>query len=216
MRTLTALLLATTLTMGCATVHRKATYSATGAADLNADLKLLEEYKASRDEPLPKEAEQIPIFIDTMPEGITLKDNVVSVEEGYAHRILGKFTLEPHGGIFPPYKTSWRKPYCYPQNVLFLATLFIWGLVPTYYPCYATEALRKEEILDAAKHLAYEAGGDMVLASYGPMSSQTHATTLVGFIVKSDPRFQTARGPSDDDEEVQGGLGIMGVGETEE
>lgn len=210
MRTLTALLLmAAMMTMGCATLHRKATYSATGAADLSADLKILEEYKASRDNPLPKEAENIPVFIDTMPEGITLKDNVVSVEEGYEHRILGKFKLDADMAIFPPYRSSWRKPYCYPQNVLVIATLFIWGLVPTYYPCYATQALSKADILETAKHLAYEAGGDMVLASYGPMSSQTHASSLDGFIVKADPRLQSGGVSGPTKEEESGGLGIM-------
>src|SRR5688572_26876616 len=198
---LSLLLLCTVVFLGCGAVHRKATFSSTGAADPAADTKIRDEFKAAREQPLSAEAQAVTVLIDTVPEGVSLEGGVLGIEEGYEHRILGKFTLTGDSGLFPAYKTSWRKPYCYPQSVLVVATLFLWAMVPTFYPCFTTEMITKAEMVDALKLLAYEAGGDLVIATY-LTEDQDRATHAVGFVLQADPR-------------VLGDLGVGG-GELDE
>jgi len=199
---ITLLLLSTLVFLGCGAVHRRATFSSTGAADPTADTKIRDEFKANRANPLPAEAQSVTVLIDTVPEGVSLDDGVMGIEEGYEHRILGKFTLAADSGFFPAYKTSWRKPYCYPQSVLVVGTLFLWAMMPTYYPCFPTEMISKAEMVDALKLLAYEAGGDLVIATYVG-HNQDYANQAVGFVLQADPR-------------VLGGLGVSGGGDDEE
>jgi len=192
------LLLCAVLLLGCGAVHRKATFSSTGAADPAGDTKIRDNFKAARQQPLGAEAQAVTVLIDTVPEGVSLDGGVLGIEEGYEHRILGKFAITGDAGIFPAYKTAWRKPYCHPQSVLVVGTLFIWALVPTFYPCFTTEMISKAEMVDALKLLAYEAGGDLVIATY-LSQDQDNATQAVGFVLQADPR-------------VLGGLGISGGG----
>jgi hypothetical protein len=191
-----AMLVGTTVLLGCGAVHRKATFSSTGAADPAADNKIRDDFKTARATPLPAEAQAVTVLIDTVPEGVSLEGGVLGVEEGYEHVILGKFALTGDAGIFPAYKTSWRKPYCYPQSVLVVGTLFLWALVPTFYPCFTTENVSKAEMVDALKLLAYEAGGNMVIATY-VTHDQDRAAQAVGFVLQADAR-------------VLGGLGVSG------
>jgi hypothetical protein len=193
------LLVGTTGILGCGAVHRKATFSSTGAADPAADTKIRDDFKTARTAPLPAEAQAVTVLIDTVPEGVSLEGGVLGVEEGYEHVILGKFALTGDAGIFPAYKTSWRKPYCYPQSVLVIGTLFLWALVPTYYPCFTTENVSKAEMVDALKLLAYEAGGNLVIATY-VTHDQDRAAQAVGFVLQGDAR-------------VLGGLGVSGGGD---
>ena len=199
---LSLILLCTVVFLGCGAVHRKATFSSTGAANPAADSKIRDDLKASRDKPLPAEAQSITVFIDTVPEGVSLDGGVLGIEEGYEHQILGKFGITGDNGIFPAYKTSWRKPYCYPQSVLVIGTLFLWAMVPTFYPCFTADKVSKAEMVDALKLLAYEAGGDLVIATY-LMDTQDAASSAVGFVLKADPR-------------VLGGLGVTGGGDEDE
>lgn len=190
------LLLCTVVFLGCGAVHRKAAFSSTGAANPAADSKIRDGFKANRAKPLPPEAQAVTVLIDTVPEGVSLDDGVLGIEEGYEHQILGKFALTGDSGIFPAYKTSWRKPYCYPQSVLVIGTLFLWAMVPTYYPCFPSEMISKAEMVDALKLLAYEAGGDLVIATY-VADNEDMANHAVGFVLQADPR-------------VLGGLGVPG------
>ena len=206
MRSLTALLLTATLvaltllSTGCAPLHRTVEYTATGAADPRGDTKIKENFEAGRESPLPADAENVTVMIDTVPEGITLENGVLGVEDGYQHRIVGKFKVGPDAGFFPAYKQGWRKGACYWQQPLVIATLFIWAIVPTYYPCYTTPALPKAEVVDALKRVAFEAGGDMVVATY-LQESQDQASSAVGFIIQTDPRMLAGDGSEDDAEE---------------
>jgi|GEM_PF-1565542 len=195
------LLLSTVISLGCGAVHRKATFSSTGAADPTSDTKIRDEFRANREAPLSAEAQAVTVLIDTVPEGVSLDGGVLGIEEGYEHRILGKFALSGDTGIFPAYKSSWRKPYCYPQSVLVIGTLFMWALVPTFYPCFTTDSVSKAEMVDALKLLAYEAGGDLVIATYLTQDQDT-AAQAVGFVLQADPR-------------VLGGLGVSGGAEEE-
>ncbi len=142
------------------------------------------------------------MLIDTVPEGVSLDGGVLGIEEGYEHRILGKFALTGDSGIFPAYRNSWRKPYCYPQCVLVIGTLFLWAIVPTFYPCFTTEMVGKAEMVDALKLLAYEAGGDLVIATY-LTQDQDRAAQAVGFVLQADPRVLGGFGVSGRDDEAR-------------
>jgi hypothetical protein len=181
-----------TVLSGCAPLHRTVEYTATGAADPRGDAEIKANFVAERENPLPAEAEAVTVLIDTVPEGISLEDGVLGVEDGYQHQIVGKFKVGPDAGFFPAYKEGWRKGVCYWQQPLVVATLFIWMLVPTYYPCYVTHALPKIEMVDALKRVAYEAGGDMVVATY-LQENQDKAMTAVGFIIQADPRMMAGK-----------------------
>lgn len=212
---------------GCAPLHRTVEYTATGAADPRGDAKVKEDFEAERANPLPPEAESATILIDTVPEGVSLENGVLGIEDGYRHQIIGKFKMGPDMGIFPAYTEGWRKGVCYWQQPLVLVTLFIWVLVPTYYPCYVTGAVDKADMVDALKRVAYEAGGDLVIATYVG-ENQDRATSAVGFILRADPRLagegnligneledDEAEGDDEDDatDEAapEGGLGLSGT-----
>jgi hypothetical protein len=193
------------LNWGCAPVYRTVQYTSAGAADPAGDAELKESFDAERAEPLPADAESITVLIDTVPEGVALENGVLAIEDGYQHEILGKFALTPDGKLFfPAYKQGWRKGVCYWQQPLVIGTLFIWGMIPTYYPCYVTGAISKAEMVDALKRVAYAAGGDLVIATY-VFSNQDKTTAAEGFVLRADPRMVAG----------EGGLGLSGEEESE-
>ncbi|NLE85400.1 MAG: hypothetical protein GX607_03270 [Myxococcales bacterium] len=198
---LSPLIVASTIAaVGCGTLHRGAKFTSVGAADPRADAQVKDRFNEARGEPLSADAERVVVLIDTVPDGISLKDGVLRVEEGYEHQVIGKFELTPEHGFFPPYREGWRKGFCHPQQVLIIGTLFMWAIVPTYYPCWPKTGVPKADMVDYFKMIGHAAGGDMVIASYNAEDQDT-AAEGVGFVIKSDPRLSRGVAPSDDDDE---------------
>ena len=181
----------------CGAVRPKVDYEAFGHADPDKDDAIVDRYNHRPAETTPPE---VMVLVDTIPEGIDVKDGKVSIKEGYEHELLGKFVLVrgSGGGVFAlysfsDYETGWRKGYCYPQVVLNYATLTMWSLfVPTSYPCWGDNGLTKKEAVSEAKHVAAAAGGDLVVLGYGGAGitgDRNDVLGAAGFIFKKDPRL---------------------------
>ena len=96
---------------------------------------------------------------------MNLKGDLLEVDRS-RYEILGKVTAKPAGEFFYPYREGWRKPVCYPQRVLVVATLFAWFLSPTVWPCFisaGTVEERRDRIVEALKRATKSLGGNLVL-----------------------------------------------------
>ena len=184
---------------GCAAVRPKVDYEAFGHADPDSDDAVVERYN-SRPPPASSKPPEVMVLVDTIPEGIDVKDGKVTVKNGYDHELLGKFMLvRGNGGgitalyMFSDYEASWQKGYCYPQVVLNYATLTLWSLLaPTAYPCWGDNHLTKKDAVLEAKHVAAAAGGDLVVLGYGGAGFTGDRNDVVGaagFIFRKDPRL---------------------------
>jgi hypothetical protein len=110
-------------------------------------------------------AEDVKAIVMQLPPGIELQGEVLKVD-AEKYDVLGKVSAKPANDFFYPYREHWRRPLCYPQKVLVVATLFIWNIVPTYWPCFVTigtENDRRDRIIEAMKRATKSMGGNMVL-----------------------------------------------------
>lgn len=230
---LVALFVTLVLLAGCGQVHRRVQFTRSGAADPVADKNVSERYKESVREPASADASKVVVMIDTLPPGVTMKDDVLSVEPGFDHEVIGKFVLGPDAAFFYNYRDGWRSGYCHPQQILFVGTLFIWGLVPLYYPCYVDANISKVDMVEYLKKLGVAAGGDLIIASYVGGDAENVAVTQ-GFVLRADPRLGDGSGegeaePETEDEaeaepdaepkaesagEAEGGLGLTDKGKS--
>jgi hypothetical protein len=79
--------LALVSTVGCARIEPRVSYSSFGEASLDHDEEVMESYREVSTN------EAVKVLIDTLPVGINLEDGAIKVEEGYGHRLVGKFTV---------------------------------------------------------------------------------------------------------------------------
>jgi sugar O-acyltransferase (sialic acid O-acetyltransferase NeuD family) len=82
--------------------------------------------------------------------------------------VLGQVSAKPADEFFYPYRESWRKPVCYPQRVLVVATLWVWMVVPALWPCIVSAGTVEESrdaIVEAMKRATKAMGGNMVLVT---------------------------------------------------
>ena len=113
------------------------------------------------------QAEEVKAVVMQLPPGIGLKDDVLQVDSAQ-YEVLGKVAAKPAGAFFYPYREGWRKPVCYPQRVLVVATLFVWAIVPTSWPCFVSEGTvdeRRDRIVEAMKRATKTMGGNMVIVA---------------------------------------------------
>jgi hypothetical protein len=176
---------------GCAPTFSKGSFQGIGEYDPRANQAVADRYRALQEAP-PAEAAGVKVLYETVPEGLEVKGDVVSVADGYPLVILGKYGLAgPVGGpwAFSDYKSTGRKVYCYWQTPLTLVTLGLWALaVPVSYPCW-TKSLTQEEWIDELRLLAVAAGGNLVLAS-------PNAGGAVGVILRASPDYLAKMGRS--------------------
>jgi hypothetical protein len=162
-------------------------YRALGEADPQSEKRVEESFNS--DEPRTAELPRVKVLVNTIPEGLELKDHVLAVQKGYGHVILGKIAVSPDWGFFPGYEESWKKPVCYPQRVLAVVTLGVWMILPISWPCNVPSGMRPSEYwLDQARTAASTAGGDMVVAELVGENIDHEAIGIVGFVIKQDPR----------------------------
>ncbi|MDB4940546.1 MAG: hypothetical protein JWP97_80 [Labilithrix sp.] len=167
---------------GCAPTYSAATFRRMGEYDPRADEAVSHRYRELQEVPPARPAE-VRVLLDTLPEGVAIDGNVVSVRPGYPLTILGHYDLQgPVGGpwSFPDYKSTGRKVYCYWQAPLSWVTLGLWALVvPVSYPCW-TKDLTREEWASELRTLAIAAGGNLVVA---------HHQLGTGIILKADDAY---------------------------
>ena len=124
------------------------------------------EAMSDKAEELPEgSAEAVKAVVMELPAGIALKNDVLEVDSS-RYELLGKVVAKPAGEFFYPYREGWRKPACYPQRVLVVATLFIWLAVPTSWPCFISAGSvddRRDRIVEAMKRATKAMGGNLVL-----------------------------------------------------
>jgi hypothetical protein len=112
-------------------------------------------------------AEEVKAVVMQLPPGMDLKGDVLEVDET-RYEVLGKVAAKPAGDFFYPYREGWRRPVCYPQRVLLVATLFIWAAVPTSWPCFISAGTvedRRDRIVEAMRRATKAMGGNMVLVA---------------------------------------------------
>jgi hypothetical protein len=175
---------------GCASLNLKADYRSMGEFNLARDSAVRTRYSQLRERPLAGET-GVKVLVDAIPKGIQLKDGLISVDSGYQHRIVGKFTMAPDGGALPDYRDTWRKYVCYPQIPLAYLTGFMWAVfVPTYYPCFPTSFSPKTEIVRSVEKLVLASGGDAAVMSFVGEKDLENAMGATGFIIQLDPRLK--------------------------
>jgi hypothetical protein len=180
--------------VGCGHVRPKANFSKFGEADPDKEEKVMENYKqvVSDDKHEPKK--DIVVLIDTIPEGLDLKEGNIAVQSGYSHQLIGKFTLDPEGQkpplSFMDYRDDWRKPYCYWQVPLGWVTLTLWTtLIPLAYPCWSDLDNTKGDIISDIKNMTEAAGGDLAIAGF-MYPHEKYVWGASGYIIKLDPKLK--------------------------
>lgn len=184
--------LAATVTGCFGTVRPRMEFRTTGEADPRADRKVekgfaeqVDTVLAAEDEPVAAH-QHVKVMLNSLPPGVNMTDDVLSVSPESGHQIIGRFRLVPDLSFFPNYEASWKKPVCYPQRVLGIVTLGIWMLVPTSYPCNTPNGRRPTEYwLDYAKAAAVNAGGDLVVGSLLGEGADHESFGIAGFILRS-------------------------------
>jgi hypothetical protein len=178
----------------CAAIIPTAEFTGYGDANPERDIEIAERFEAN-ETPIAESA-KIRVLIDTIPEGLVFDDGQLSVTEGYAHEIRGKFSLRNSGLLgfyffawFFPYEDDWRKGLCYWQVPLEWVTLGLWSVVPTSYPCHPDRRLEKKAWVSYARALALEADADGVIMSY-IFSDRKNAHGASGFLIVLDPRMK--------------------------
>jgi hypothetical protein len=188
------------LLCNCAAINPSMKYQSFGEVDVQRERDVLSKYRELRDTSEGSAAKpEVKVLVDTMPEGLELKDGILTVTDGYSHEIVGKFTLGPGRGAgvtgvlwFADYKSVAHKVACYPQVLLTWVTMGIWFLSPTSYVCWGNTLMEKEELIDHLKVIARSAGGDLVMTSISSYEPET-AYGASGFIIKRDPNSQKSR-----------------------
>lgn len=174
-----------TLSTGCAALKIKPiSYTSFGEADPSKDKAVLERYTQLLKSPAPRP--EVKVLVDTVPEGVEVKDGSITVDKDSAHTLVSKFTIASPGGVFPDYQQTWRKPVCYWQTPLVLATGFIWAAVPTFWPCFYSSGMTREELIEATKTLAQSAGANLVVLSYLGNSTEDVVYGGAGFLLSTD------------------------------
>lgn len=153
----------------------------TGCAHYNYDARIehLGEYRDSTpaeenfEKMEEKEAKGIKVFIGTPPKGLIIKDDKLTSEDAGKYQVISKILIKHYDDlIFYPYHEDekWKRTYCGVQQPLVILTLFIWRIVPIYYPCWVGEgnsgeevAARRKRIINAMKKAAKAAGGNAVV-----------------------------------------------------
>ncbi len=162
---------------GCAPTYSKAEVQAAGVHESGAkeafskkyrDLQKSEDERASAASSKAASAPASPVTVldETVPPGVVIHGDVLSVEDGYPLAIVGRYDFfGPQGGpwTFSDYKSTGRKALCYWQAPLTWVTLGLWALVvPISYPCW-TENLTQEEQVAQIRLVALAAGGNLVV-----------------------------------------------------
>jgi hypothetical protein len=176
---------------GCAIVRPRTTFVGLAEANPRRDQDLVSGYRHA-----PVNTAEVRVLIDTLPPGVEMASGEIQIQQGYSHRLIGRFSLDggQRKGLaalrgFPNYRAGWKKGYCYPQTVLTYLTLFIWSILPPSYPCYASATVPKEDLVNDMKALAAASGGDVVVAGYQE-GADDRAKGATGFILAVDPRFR--------------------------
>lgn len=134
-----------------------------------------------------KADESIQVFVDKIPAGLTLDKGVMSVDRDAPLEILGRaevYAADPSIFVFPDYTDGWRKGLCYWQRPLMWMTIGLWHLVPIYYPCGVRSLAPKEEVINAARNLVQDLGGNMFVGTY-VRAHDDRAEGIVGFVVRT-------------------------------
>lgn len=180
-RGLTALLIAllAATTQGCASAvwHPR-------VDSVSGEYKNTEAISAKADDAVEGSADDVKAIVMQLPPGVTIEGDVLTVDPN-RYEVLGKVSAKPASDFFYPYREGWRRPVCHPQRVLAVATLFVWLVVPTSWPCFVSGGSvddRRDRIVEAMKRATHAMGGNMVLiAGFGGtvMISKTSSTSAV-------------------------------------
>jgi hypothetical protein len=149
---------------------------------VSGEYKNVESMSEKADDRTEGSADDVKAIVMQLPPGITLEGDVLTVDTT-RYEMLGKVSAKPAGEFFYPYREGWRRPVCYPQRVLVVATLYLWMAVPTSWPCFISGGSvddRRDRIVEAMKRATRELGGNMVLiGGFGGtvMISKTSSTS---------------------------------------
>jgi hypothetical protein len=157
------------------------------AEDPARDRKVREDLEEHADE-LTAEIDPaaVDVWVGKIPAGLTLRDQVLSVETGAPYEIIGRARINFNNGTalwFSDYEDGWRKPYCYWQVPLTWTTLGIWMVVPVNYPCGVEAWRTKEDVLNATRNLVKRAGGDLFVGDY-VAEREDYAMGMDGFVIR--------------------------------
>jgi hypothetical protein len=100
----------------------------------------------------------------------------------HGSRVLGEYSIGADTGFFHNYESDWRDSYCGAQRPLVFATLVLFELFPTYWPCYKDSHYPIPKLEAAAKDLARKHGGNAVVVRFGGVEGDT-AKEVSGYVV---------------------------------
>ena len=177
------------LASGCAQARSTATYHTIGLADATADARTVARWEETRRQKAPGD---VRVYVAAIPDGLSVTDGSLTVDEGTEHRILGRFRISPtrhqYGTyLFTEYEHAAVAAACYPQVILTWATLGLWVIVPTSWGCLTNGFQPREALVDQARHLARAAGGNAVVAAFEDSTGHDDAQALTGVILNLSP-----------------------------
>ena len=173
------------LASGCAQARSTAAYHSLGVVDVARDARTVAQWEETRRGDAPAD---VRVYVAALPDGLTVDSGTLEVEEGRAHRILGRFRLAPtrhqYGTVgFSEYEDPMAAALCYPQVLLTWATLGLWVAVPTSWACLSDPFQPREALIDQARHLAAAAGGDAVVGMFEDADGSGEATAFTGVVL---------------------------------
>lgn len=185
--------------VGCAHQSFKATFVPNGDASNLRHFTELNERAAN----LPVgEGKDVRVLLDRLPEGMTVKEGELTYDHD-RYTVVAQLRIEPgpnYIGIwFADYDEHerWKNVYCNAQVPLNWVTLYMWVVLPFYWPCFQgslDENERLEHMVARLQSAATLVGGNLVVATAGSTSyinrqtqqvvSTANTTHLVGFVLK--------------------------------
>ena len=176
------------MTAACGAVHPQMTLTKFGVADPLLERQIREDFDRMSKAQTAVDKEEVTVLVETFPEGLVIEEGTLRVLEGFSHEVIARFRLVPDRGIFVDYKDPWRKFVCYPQDVLIIATLGVWAIIPTSYPCFAEANPDKVAWLEDVRRATKAAGGDMAIISFMDSPNSDEAWGISGYIIQSDKK----------------------------
>lgn len=170
--------------ISCAKLSYKPTFYVPNPAEKKA-------YEVLAKKVTPSQAKGVKIMIKKFPKGVFVKNGKV-INKNRNLRYLGKVYAEfnrPSLFRFYPYAKDqeWRNGPCHFQQVLTWASLGLWLLSPTFWPCLVSDSSndpedvkdRRGRMLSTLQIMTYAMGGHVVVVNrVGTLKEQATKETV--------------------------------------
>jgi hypothetical protein len=186
--------------VGCGHVYPRANFKMYGAFDPMQGARISKQFKTEQRDPAVAEPD-VAFMIDTLPEGIEITNGVMAAKPGYPYTIVGTMAISASGTgypsiIFDDFTDVGHKVLCWPQVPLMWASLTLWIVSPTVWPCFVSGRWETPAMMRQAKLLAHAMGGNLIVgqAAIDPAKPEKMGA-VVGTVIRVE-KVEGAPGPA--------------------